>query len=53
MIGKSIVSLGLFGLVGLMVYYKVDPCCFGLILFFCMCCIWSSDESDKDKQEAE
>ena len=53
MIGKAVASLGLFGLAGLMVYYRIDPCCLGLILFFCMGVIWSSGESDKDEQNDE
>ena len=43
MIGRALASLGLFGLAGLMVYYKVDPCCLGLIIVLSLGCIWDYD----------
>jgi len=48
-IGKGLASIGLFGLAALMLYYKIDACGMGILVFLGLCCIWSEDES-KDEE---
>lgn len=50
MIGKALTSLGLFGLAGLMVHYKVDPCGLGLMVIICLCVIWDNKEKKPETE---